>query len=112
MAKRLTAEEKADIIRRHEAGEANSVLAADFKVSENAIWYTCKKAGKSKVKRTKSPRASRQAVEPQGEQAGGLKAAIQAMVDVAVEAKLADLGYVKVDELDAKVADAMARALK
>ena len=126
MAK-LTAENKADIIRRSGAGEATSVISADFHVSDQTIRNVLNAGGTKKEKKAKktksprgragrrprSPRASRQAAqEPQGEQAGGLKAAIQAMVDIAVEAKLADLGYVKADELDAKVEAALARALK
>ena len=115
MAK-LTDENKADILRRHGADEATSVLAADFHVSEQTIRNVLNAAAKGSGKsgKKKSPRASKRAAsaEPQGEQAGGLKAALQAMVDAAVEARIADLGYVKADELDAKVADALARALK
>lgn len=86
MVKRLTAEEKTDIIRRHEAGETNATLAADFKVSENCIWYTCKKAGK-----VKKPGKTHKREAGQDAQAGGFKAAIQAMIDKAVEAKLQPL---------------------
>ena len=103
MKAKLTAENKADIIGRHEAGEKNSVLAADFKCSENAIWYTCKNAGK-KAKKAKSPKANRPAGEPQGEQTGGFKASIQAMVDAAVDARLTDL--------DARIEATLAKLLK
>jgi len=110
---KLTDENKADIIRRSGAGEATSILAADFHVSDQSIRNVLNAAGKGKkAKKAKSPRATRPAAQPQGDQAGGFKASLQALVDAAVDAKLADLGYVKADELDAKVADALARALK
>ena len=46
MKPKLTAQDKADIIRRHAAGESKATLAADFKVCEGTITYTLMVAGK------------------------------------------------------------------
>lgn len=116
MAK-LTDENKADILRRHGASEATSVLAADFHVSEQTIRNVLNAADKASGKirvagKKKGPRASKRAasVKPQGEQAGGLKAALQAMVDAAVEVKVSSM--LDALDLDAKVATAVKAAFE
>ena len=104
---KLTAENKADIIRRHEAGEKSSVLASEFGCSENAIYYTISKAGKKgKKEKPESRKAgkpeSRKAGKP--ESTGSIRDAVARMVAEQVDAHLADL--------DTRIEQVVVRMLK
>ena len=115
MRKRLTDEEKADIGRRYQEGATVTTLAADFHVSGQCIRTVVKKL---KAQRGRKPGRVAKVARPEAgaPQAGGLKAAIMAMVEEAVERRFNALEKSVVQltdaDMDAKVEAAMARALK
>lgn len=115
MRKRLTDEEKTDIARRYQEGATVTTLAADFHVSGQCIRTVVKKL---KAQRGRKPGRVAKAARPEAgaTQAGGLKAAIQALVEEAVERRFNALEKSVVQltdaDMDAKVEAALARALK
>ncbi len=111
MAK-LTTEQKAEIIRRHEAGENDATLAKAFGCSASTVWYNHSGAGAGKAKKEKKVKTSkpstktRRQAEHQDAPPSSFKAGLKAMVESIIEEKLAAL------DLDAKIGAALARLLK
>ena len=121
MRKRLTDQEKADIARRYQEGATVSTLSHDFGVTGQCIRTTLKRA---KAHRGRKPGRVAKAPRPEAgaPQAGGLKAALQAMVDAAVEQavqkrwdQMEEYFKVKVEcalDIDKQLEAALARVLK
>lgn len=111
---KLTAEQNEEIKRRYEAGEKVAALAAAYQMDRSSIYDTLRKMKAKKPARGRT--AGRVKAGPRQDggapQAGGLKAAIREMVAEILDARLDELGLLKVADLDKHVEAALARALK
>lgn len=94
---------KAEIVTRRTAGERCDDLAKEYGVTGQTIRNICNARGPrpAKIRIGKST--------PQQEQAVGLRARIEQLVEEAVNRRLAGLGL---DNLDAKIEAAIVRALR
>lgn len=115
MTKKMTVEEKADIISRLEAGEKAGDIATALGKHISVIYYTLKNAGKAK-KQTKTKAADKPAKKNKADKAApasSFKASLLQMVSAAMtesmDARLEE--FETALDLDAKIEAAVERIL-